>query len=85
MAMTLTQGHTRIRATQGLMTRIALQIGISLQAVSKWDRIPAERVLTVEKITGISRHELRPDLYPREADDDSTAGVAAIRPETAGT
>ncbi|QEX18525.1 hypothetical protein FRZ44_38320 [Hypericibacter terrae] len=26
----------------------------------------AERVLDIEKVTGVSRHELRPDLYPRE-------------------
>jgi DNA-binding transcriptional regulator YdaS (Cro superfamily) len=32
----------------------------------RWEqkRVPAERVLDVERITGISRHELRPDLYP---------------------
>ena len=29
-------------------------------------RIPGERVLAVERATGISRYRLRPDLYPRE-------------------
>jgi DNA-binding transcriptional regulator YdaS (Cro superfamily) len=29
--------------------------------------VPAEHVIDVERATGISRHELRPDLYPREA------------------
>ena len=30
--------------------------------------VPAEFVLPIERSTGISRHELRPDLYPiREA------------------
>lgn len=33
------------------------------QAVSQWKKIPAERVLDVERITGISRHELRPDVF----------------------
>jgi DNA-binding transcriptional regulator YdaS (Cro superfamily) len=28
--------------------------------------LPAEHVLKVEAATGISRHELRPDLYPQE-------------------
>ena len=28
--------------------------------------LPAEYVLQVEKETGISRHDLRPDLYPLE-------------------
>lgn len=29
--------------------------------------VPGERVLDVERLTGVSRHELRPDLYPQEA------------------
>jgi DNA-binding transcriptional regulator YdaS (Cro superfamily) len=33
--------------------------------------LPAEHVLTVERHTGISRHRLRPDLYPIH---DSPAG-----------
>lgn len=28
--------------------------------------LPAEYVLATERATGISRHDLRPDLYPRE-------------------
>lgn len=28
--------------------------------------LPAEHVLTIERETGISRHRLRPDLYPPE-------------------
>lgn len=29
-------------------------------------RLPAEHVLAVEAMTGVSRHNLRPDIYPRE-------------------
>jgi DNA-binding transcriptional regulator YdaS (Cro superfamily) len=32
--------------------------------------VPVERVLSVEKVTGISRHDLRPDIFgehPRSA------------------
>jgi DNA-binding transcriptional regulator YdaS (Cro superfamily) len=32
--------------------------------VHKSKRVPAEYVLLVEKATGVSRHKLRPDLYP---------------------
>jgi DNA-binding transcriptional regulator YdaS (Cro superfamily) len=40
-------------------------LGVSYQAVQKMRRkIPAERVLAIESATGVSRHELRPDLYP---------------------
>jgi TorA maturation chaperone TorD len=42
---------------------LARKIGISQPSVSNWSRIPAERVLTVEAATGVSRTVLRPDLY----------------------
>lgn len=40
--------------------------GLTSQAVSQWKKVPAERVLDVERITGISRHDLRPDVFGRE-------------------
>lgn len=46
-------------------TALAKELGgLSPQAVSQWKRVPAERVLEVERVTGVSRHDLRPDLYP---------------------
>ena len=46
----------------------AQAIGVSEQRLQKWRRtkIPAELVLNIEARTGVSRHELRPDLYPRD-------------------
>lgn len=45
---------------------LADKCGVKYQAVQKWIRngVPAERVLDIESATGISRHELRPDIYP---------------------
>jgi DNA-binding transcriptional regulator YdaS (Cro superfamily) len=45
------------------LAEIARQCKITRGAVSQWDRVPAKHVLTVEVVTGISRHELRPDIY----------------------
>lgn len=45
---------------------LALWLGIQAPSIYSWRRIPAERVLAVEAATGISRHELRPDIYPEE-------------------
>jgi len=48
---------------------LAAQLGVRYQSIQDWlavGRIPAERVLAVEKATGISRHVLRPDIYPLE-------------------
>ena len=55
-----------IRAAGGV-SQLAEKIGISQPSVSNWHKIPAERVLTVEKVTGVSRTTLRPDLYPAPA------------------
>jgi TorA maturation chaperone TorD len=51
-----------IRAIGGV-SELARQIGISQPSVSNWMRIPAERVVTVEAVTGVDRAILRPDLY----------------------
>jgi TorA maturation chaperone TorD len=59
---------------------LARKIGISQPSVSNWARIPAERVLSVEVATGVSRTILRPDLYGNgaasEGVDDLDAGRA---------
>lgn len=48
---------------------LAKAIGVNKSTVTRWDQngMPAERVLDVERITGVPRHELRPDLYPSDA------------------
>jgi DNA-binding transcriptional regulator YdaS (Cro superfamily) len=38
----------------------------AIQKMCSTGHVPAERVLDIEKITGVSRHKLRPDLYPQE-------------------
>jgi DNA-binding transcriptional regulator YdaS (Cro superfamily) len=52
------------------------KIGTSSQAISQWQRCPAERVLQVERATEgkVTRHQLRPDLYPA---DEPKKGRAA--------
>ena len=50
--------------------RLADAVGVSPASITKWlqpyGRIPAERVLPIERVTGVSRHALRPDIYPIE-------------------
>src|SRR5262249_49435582 len=57
-----------IRAAGGIAA-LARKIGISQPSLSNWNRIPAERVLTVEELTGIDRAVLRPDLYGDPLDE----------------
>ena len=42
---------------------LASALGITSQAISQWNKVPAERCLAVEKLTGVSRFQLRPDIY----------------------
>lgn len=56
-----------VRLSGGQAT-FARLIGVTAQAVSQWDKVPPLRVLEVERVSGVSRHDLRPDLYPIEAE-----------------
>jgi hypothetical protein len=47
----------------GGKSALAKALGVSYQAIQQWARIPAPRVLEVERLSGISRYELRPDIY----------------------
>ena len=46
-----------------MMARVARGLGLRSSAVAVWTRVPAERVVEVERITSIPREQLRPDLY----------------------
>ena len=49
------------------LARLAREIGITRGAVAQWDRVPAERVGEVSRVTGIPVDALRPDLFPEHA------------------
>ena len=67
-----------IRAAGGVGA-LARKIGISQPSVSNWERIPAERVLSVEAATGVSRGALRPDLFEGHAGAPDVDEVDAAR------
>jgi DNA-binding transcriptional regulator YdaS (Cro superfamily) len=54
----------------GSQSKFAAAVGTSQQLVSYWltnrKALPAEFVLPAEAALGISRHDLRPDIYPKE-------------------
>ena len=47
----------------GGLTKLAFSIGIKPQAIVKWKRIPRDRIIAIEKATGIPRKQLAPELY----------------------
>jgi len=53
----------------GGVSELARKLGISQPSISNWNRVPAERVLSVEALTGIGRTVLRPDLYADSGGD----------------
>ena len=51
-----------IRAAGGY-ARFAAGLGISRQTIYRWKRVPERWISQIERVSGIPRHELRPDLY----------------------
>ncbi len=50
----------------GSQLALAKALGIRSPSISGWydrKKIPVERVIAIEKATGVSRHELRPDVF----------------------
>ena len=53
----------------GGQNALAAALGTTQSLVWYWlerskKGVPAEHVLTIERLTGISRYDLRPDIYP---------------------
>jgi DNA-binding transcriptional regulator YdaS (Cro superfamily) len=58
---------TRAAVAAGGQSALARTLKVTPQAVQRWcalGKVPAERVLEIEAASGVSRHELRPDIYP---------------------
>ena len=47
--------------------KVAERFSVSAQAVYKWQQVPGNKVLEIERETGVSRHELRPDIFGERA------------------
>ena len=47
----------------GGIVAMSLALGRSRGAVSQWNQVPPEHVLEIERVSGISRHRLRPDIF----------------------
>ena len=60
--------------------KLAAALKCTRQALYQWPKVPAERVLQIEKATEgkTTRSEMRPDLYPpEESIQGSTVGADA--------
>jgi DNA-binding transcriptional regulator YdaS (Cro superfamily) len=49
---------------EGSRTAVAKKLGLTRQALDQWGgKVPAKHVLAMEKMSGIERYEIRPDIY----------------------
>jgi len=55
----------KIRATRGMMSRVALITGLSRQAVAQWTRVRADLVLDVAPLINMRPEQIRPDIFKR--------------------
>lgn len=76
------QGLEQAIKAVGGVGALARALGISQPSVSNWSRVPPERVIEIERVSGIGRHLLRPDLYPETR---STIALAMDAARQAGT
>ena len=53
-------------AKAGGTTALASAIGVTPQAISQWAVCTPRRVMDVERESGVSRHDLRPDIFGDE-------------------
>ena len=65
----------------GGVSELARRIGISQPSLSNWERVPAERVIAVERATSVNRNILRPDLYGDHQSDHAVDEIDAARAE----
>ncbi len=65
----------------GSQLKLAAILGIKPPSVTGWydrGRVPAERCIAIELATGVSRHDLRPDVFgPAPANDGQGVDRAA--------
>lgn len=62
----------------GSISALGRDLGIPQSTMSRIynssKQLPAEHVLRAERLYGVSRHDLRPDIYPREHMVDRLVG-----------
>ena len=54
---------TWLNEERGRRVKLARHLGIFPGALTQWSQVPANKCLAVEAFTGISRYDLRPDVY----------------------
>ena len=58
----------KLRARGLMLAHVAGKLGVDKATMTRWaqTRVPAERVAQVARETGVSKSDMRPDLWPVE-------------------
>ncbi len=67
---------TKAIEVAGGVGKLAAALGIKQNVVSNWrarSKAPADRCLAIEAATGVTRHELRPDVFGSAAGESKAA------------
>ena len=56
-------GLRRAAKAAGSKSALARLIKITPQAMTRWTRIPRKRIVEIERVTGVPREKLAPELY----------------------
>lgn len=77
--MTRFEALRAVRAAFPSEQAMADAFGVSQPTIWRWlnqsKQLPHNHVLQAERLTGVSRHDLRPDIYPREVMTDRHVGA----------
>ena len=52
-----------LKRNRGGQKLIAEALGCTPANISQWTKVPAEYAIRIETLTGLSRHDLRPDIF----------------------
>jgi DNA-binding transcriptional regulator YdaS (Cro superfamily) len=74
-------GVQRALDAAGGPSALAQILGIKSQNISQWGKCPPHHVLKIEEMTGVSRHVLRPDIYPVDDDQDNKKARISYPPD----
>lgn len=56
-------GMEAVKESVPSLAHLAREIGVTRGAVAQWDRVPAERIADVARVTNLSFDIIRPDLF----------------------
>lgn len=55
-----------LRKERGRLKRLSDALGVMPATILTWKKVPPKYCLQIEAETGVSRHDLRPDIYGKK-------------------